>query len=102
MLSLLLLKLDIKFELPVYNGELNFEMLDNWVHKIEVYYGIQNINDDAVSIQLASLCLGGATLISWEAKTQEDLKKSGKIIYSWNDFIVALRGKLYPLAYMKK
>ena len=28
------LKLDIKFELPIYNGELNDKKLDNWIRKI--------------------------------------------------------------------
>ena len=32
-----LLKLDIKFELPMYNGEVNAENLDNWIHQLEVY-----------------------------------------------------------------
>ena len=41
-------------------------------------------------------------LIWWEARTEEDLKKSGKIISSWNDFIVSLRRKFYLLAYMQK
>jgi hypothetical protein len=26
------LKLDIKFELPIYNGEVNAKKLDNWIH----------------------------------------------------------------------
>ena len=30
------LKIDIKFELPMYNGELNAEILDNWIHQIEI------------------------------------------------------------------
>jgi hypothetical protein len=37
------LKLDIKFELPIYNGEVNAEKLDNWTHQIEVYCRIQKI-----------------------------------------------------------
>jgi hypothetical protein len=32
-----LLKLDVKFELPLYDGELNVEKLDNWIKQIEVY-----------------------------------------------------------------
>ena len=32
--NVLQLKLDIKFELPIYNGELNAEKLDNWIHQI--------------------------------------------------------------------
>ena len=30
-----LLKLDIKFELPMYNGEVNAEKLDNWIRHID-------------------------------------------------------------------
>jgi hypothetical protein len=48
-----LLKLDIKFELPMYNGEVNAEKLDNWIHHIEVYCRIQKIQDDETKIQLA-------------------------------------------------
>jgi hypothetical protein len=96
------LKLDIKFELPIYNGEVNAEKLDNWIHQIEVYCRIQKIQDDETKIQLASLRLDSATLIWWESKTQEDMKKHGKILISWNDFIVAIKKQFYPLAYKQK
>jgi hypothetical protein len=72
-----LLKLDIEFELPMYNGEVNVEKLDNWIHQIEVYCRIQKIQDDETKIQLASLRLDSAALIWWESKTQEDMKKHG-------------------------
>jgi hypothetical protein len=65
------LKLDIKFELPLYNGEVNVEKLDNWICQIEVYSRIQKIQDDETKTQLASLRLDGSTLIWWESKTQE-------------------------------
>jgi hypothetical protein len=84
----------------MYNGEVNSEKLDNWIRQIEVYCRIQIIKDDETKIQLASLILESATLIWWEAKTQEDMKKNGKVLSSWNDFIVALNRKFYPLAYM--
>jgi hypothetical protein len=71
------LKVDIKFELPMYNGEVNAEKLDNWIRQIEVYCRIQRIKDDETKIQLASLRLESASLIWWEAKTQEDMKKHG-------------------------
>jgi hypothetical protein len=61
---------------------------------------IQRIKDDETKIQLASLRLESATLIWWEAKTQEDMKKHGKVLSSLNDFIVSLRRQFYPLAYM--
>jgi hypothetical protein len=77
-----LLKLDIEFEFPMYNGEVNAEKLDNWIHQIEVYCRIQRITDDETKIQLASLRLDSATLLWWESKTQEDMKKHGKVFSS--------------------
>jgi hypothetical protein len=96
------LKIDIKFELPIYNGEVNAEKLDNWIHQIEVYCRIQKIQDDETKIQLASLRLDSATLIWWESKTQEDMKKHGKILIFCNNFIVAIKKQFYPLAYKQK
>jgi hypothetical protein len=96
------LKLDIKFELPLYNGEVNAEKLDIWICQIEVYSRIQKIQDDETKIQLASLRLDGSTLIWWESKTQEEMKKNGKILLSWNDFIIAIKKQFYPLAYKQK
>ena len=45
-----LLKLDIKFELPIYNGEVNTEKLDNWIRQLKVYYRIQNLQEDDIKI----------------------------------------------------
>ena len=47
------LKLDVKFELPMFDGEVNEEKLDNWIRKLEVYLRIQNFLDDETKIQLA-------------------------------------------------
>jgi hypothetical protein len=44
------LKLDIKFDLPLYNGEVNVEKLDKWIRQIEVYSRIQKIQDDETKI----------------------------------------------------
>ena len=52
------LKLDIKLEFPMYNGEINVEKLDNWIHQIEFYCRIQKFTKDNIKTQLASLCLG--------------------------------------------
>ena len=49
------LKLDIKFELPIYNGELNAKKLDNWFHQIELYCRIQKFTEDRIKIQFPSL-----------------------------------------------
>ena len=40
LVKVLFLKLDVKFELPMFNGEVNAENLDNWIRKLEVYLRI--------------------------------------------------------------
>ena len=75
-----MIKLDVKFDLPIYDGELNAEKLDNWVRQIEVSCRVQNIDSDKNKIQLASLRLGGTTLVWWESRTQANMKKHGKTI----------------------
>ena len=92
-----LLKLDVKFELPIYDGEMNPKNLDNQIKQLEVYYHIQNIFDDKTKIQLATLRMGGTTLIWWESKTQIDVKRKGKVISSWSKFSKALRKQFCPL-----
>ena len=48
-------KLNVKFELPIYNGDLDAEKLDNWIKHLEFYCRVQGINDDPSRIQLATL-----------------------------------------------
>ena len=88
--------------MPIFNGEVNAEKLDNWIRQLEVYLKIQNLQDDDTKIQLASLRMEGATLVWWEAKTKEEIKKHGNIILSWLDFITSIIRQLYPLAHMHK
>jgi hypothetical protein len=97
-----LLKLDVKFELPMYNGEVNAEKLDNWVRQMEVYCSVQQINDEATKIKLASLRLAGTTLIWWQSKLQHGTQQIGNVFPSWKDFIFALRKQFYPLGYKEK
>ena len=70
--------------------------------QLELYCRIQRIKYYDSKIQLASLILESATLIWWEAKTQEDVKKHGNVLTSWNDFIAALGRQSYPSGYMQK
>jgi hypothetical protein len=41
-----LLKLDVKFELPMHDGEVNVERLDNWFRNMEVYCSVQQSKDE--------------------------------------------------------
>jgi hypothetical protein len=90
-LDMPLLKLDVKFVLPMYDGEFNAEKLDNWVRQMEVYCNVHKIKDEITKIRLASLHLEGTTLIWWQSKMQHGTRKVGKIFPSRHDFISALR-----------
>jgi hypothetical protein len=78
-----LLKVDVKFDFPTYDGELNVDKLDNWFKWIELYCRVPKITHEPSKIQLATLCLRNTTLIWWETRTQVDLIQHGKIISSW-------------------
>ena len=86
-----MVKPDVKFDLPIYDGELNAEKLDNWIRQIDVYCRLQNIDSDKSKIQLASLCLGGTALVYWEGRTQADMKRHGKTISVWSEFVAVIK-----------
>ena len=67
------------------------EKIDNWIRQLEVYLRIQNHHDDDTKIQLASLRMEGETIVWWESKTNEEIKKHGKMILSWTHFITAIK-----------
>jgi hypothetical protein len=41
-----LLKLDVKFSLPIFNGDGNPKNLDNWIRQVEVYFRVQHIDEE--------------------------------------------------------
>ena len=54
-----LLKLDVKFEFPIYGGELNANNHDSWINHIEVYQKVEQMKCDVKNIQMDSLCMSG-------------------------------------------
>jgi hypothetical protein len=61
-----LLNLDVKFSLPMFNGDVNPEKLYNWIRHVEVYFCVQQIDEEEVKVKLASLRLEGISLVWWE------------------------------------
>jgi hypothetical protein len=66
-----LLKLDVKFALPLFDGDANLENLDNWIRQVEVYCCVQRIDEEEAKVQLASLQLEGIALVWWESKLED-------------------------------
>jgi hypothetical protein len=79
------LKLDVKFSLPMFNGDVNLEKLDNWIRQIEMYFRVKHIDEEEVKVQPASLRLEGTALVWWETKLQ-DRSKCGNLISSCSEF----------------
>jgi hypothetical protein len=96
-----LLKLDVKFALPMFNGDANLEKLDNWIQQVDVYFRVRHIGEEEVKVQLASLRLEGTALVWWESKLQ-DKSKCGKLLSSWSDFKTEIRKQFFPLGYLHK
>jgi len=67
-----------------------------------VYYRIQNLQEDDIKIQLDLLRMEGETLVWCESRTQDEIKKHGKISITWFDFITAIKRQFYPSAHMQK
>jgi hypothetical protein len=96
-----LLNLDVKFYLPMFNGDANLEKLDNWIQQVEVYCCVQHIDEDEVKVQIASLQWEGTSLVWWERNLQ-DRSKCGNLLSSWSEFKTEIRKQYYPLGYLHK
>jgi hypothetical protein len=96
-----LLKLDVKFALPMFNGDANPEKLDNWIRQVEVYCRVQHIDEEEVKVQLDSLWLEGTALVWWESKLHNK-SKCGNLLSSWSEFKSEIMKKFYPLGYLHK
>jgi hypothetical protein len=58
-----LLNIDVKFDLPMFNGDSNPEKLDNGIQQVEVYFQVQHIDEEEFKVKMASLRLEGTTLV---------------------------------------
>jgi hypothetical protein len=96
-----LLKLDVKFALPMFIGDANPKNLDNWIRQVEVYFRVQQIDEEKIKVQLTSLRLEGIALVWWERKLQE-ISKCGNVLSSWSEFKSTIMKKFYPLGYLHK
>jgi hypothetical protein len=97
-----LLKLDVKFNLSMFNAEANAYKINNWIIQIKVYCHVQKIEDEQVKIHFTFRWMEGTILVWWERKFQKGSKHNSKILYSWSKFTSPLKKKFYPLGYVKK
>jgi len=63
---------------------------------------VKSIDSKRSKIQLASLRLRGITLVWWEGRTQADLKKRGKILSVWSEFVSVIKKTILSTSYMQQ
>ena len=63
---------------------------------------MQQIEEEELKVQLASLQLEDTALTWWESKLQKGSKHNGKLLTSWSEFIFALKKQFYPLGYIQQ
>ena len=77
-----LIKLDVKFDLPIYDGELNAEKLDNWIRQI-LHHGNSILKKLSISrFVMRSYICSSMDLRFYEVLGLQKVKKQAK-----NDFL---------------
>ena len=87
-------RVDAKVELPVYDGSIDGEKLDNWIDQLESYFSLYGY-DDMQRIAFARLKLASHALIWWNSH----LRTRGSGGLTWTAFKVLLKEQFYPVGY---
>ena len=87
-------RVDAKVELPVYDGSIDGEKLDNWIDQLESYFSLYGY-DNMQRIAFARLKLASHALIWWNSH----LRTRGSGGLTWTAFKVLLKEQFYPVGY---
>ncbi|CAL2237497.1 unnamed protein product [Prunus armeniaca] len=88
------LKIDVKIDIPAYDGEINAEKLDNWIDQLETYYTIYEYNNRQ-RINFAMLKLTNHALTWWKAYN----KRYSITTMTGKKFKRAIRKQFYPVGF---
>jgi hypothetical protein len=91
------LKVDMKTDLPTYDGVVDGDKLDGWIDRLESYFDIYGY-DDSRRLAIARLKLASHALVWWNAH----LRTYGSRGLTWEAFKVLLKEQFYPVGYDEK
>ncbi|KAL6191556.1 hypothetical protein ACLB2K_037946 [Fragaria x ananassa] len=86
------LKIDFKVEIPMYDGSVNVEKLDDWIERLETYFTLYNYLSEE-KIIFATLKLSAHALTWWKSYK----KSSDGEAMSWKKFKELLRKQFCPV-----
>jgi hypothetical protein len=91
-------KVEEKIEIPMYDGQINVEVLNSWLKQLEVYFGLYQIQETQ-QISFSHLKMTKHALLWWESYV--DALRIGKnpMVMKWEDFKALLKSQFYPIGY---
>ncbi|KAF6135279.1 hypothetical protein GIB67_021641, partial [Kingdonia uniflora] len=88
------LRINLKIEIPVFDGSIDAEILDNWLDRLELYFSI-NEYSNAQQICFVTLKFASHTLTWW--KSYQKCHDVGSL--SWKEFKILVQKQFYPIGY---
>ncbi|KAL6228354.1 hypothetical protein ACLB2K_002304 [Fragaria x ananassa] len=95
--SLQNLKIDFKVEIPMYDGSVNVEKLDDWIERLETYFTLYGYSSKE-KIIFATLKLSVHALSWWKSYRKHN---KGEDV-SWKKFKELLRKQFYPFGFLEE
>lgn len=91
------LRIDFKVEIPVYDGRVDVERLDDWVERLETYFALYGYTSKE-KITFATLKLSSHALTWWKSYK----RNSNEEVVSWEKFKELLRKQFYPVGFLEE
>ena len=95
--SLRNLKVDFKVEIPMYDGSVNVEKLDDWIERLDTYFTLYGYSSKE-KIIFATLKLSVHALSWWKSYRK---RNKGEAV-SWKKFKELLRKQFYPVGFLEE
>ncbi|OMO60967.1 hypothetical protein CCACVL1_23781 [Corchorus capsularis] len=86
-------KMEVRIEIPIYDGELDPEKLNRWIKQLEVYFSTKPYTNQQ-KISFARLRLGNHAVTWWES-FNSGLEAEGMApIQTWQEFTASIKNQL--------
>ncbi|OMO87157.1 hypothetical protein CCACVL1_09231, partial [Corchorus capsularis] len=91
-------KMEVRIEIPIYDGELDPEKLNGWIKQLEVYFSTKSYTDQQ-KISFSRLRLGNHAVTWWESFISGLEAEGMAPIQTWQEFTAAIKNQFYHLGY---
>jgi hypothetical protein len=87
-----------KIEVPMYEGNLDFEELLDWIRSMEKYFDYEDVDEEKKVIHVITRLKGHATLW-WDELRAKRRSKGKQKIKNWDRMVAKLKVKFMPKDY---